>query len=77
MPELEAFYNNGFGWICKRCERDLPKQSEGEAFPRVWREGEAESKQIKLEAPLAKWLDEARNQLFCPRCGTTEIVNKA
>lgn len=79
MFEIDEFYNNGFGWICKRCERDLrvAKHDEGDNLPRVWREGEAESKQPKLSAPVARWLDPARKQLICPRCGITEIVNKA
>lgn len=79
MFEIDEFYNKGFGWICKRCEHELKAQtaSDDNELPRVWREGEAESKQPKLSAPVARWLDAARNQLFCPRCGITEIVNKA
>jgi hypothetical protein len=79
MQEIEEFYNKGFGWICKRCESEL-KQTADESednTPRVWREGEAESKQMKLSAPVARWLDPARSQLICPRCGITEFVNKA
>ncbi len=78
MLEIDEFYNQGFGWICKRCERELKAENkEDEKTSRVWREGEAESKQPKLSAPLAKWLDAARTQLICPRCGITEIVSKA
>lgn len=79
MNEIDEFYNQGFGWICKRCEKDLRAEatSELENLPRVWREGEAESKQPKLSAPVAKWLDRARTQLVCLRCGISEIVNKA
>ena len=47
--ELNDFYNEGFGWICKHCERELKapeivraKQS------RLMREGEAESKSPRL-----------------------------
>lgn len=81
LIELDDFYNNGFGWICKRCERELRvrelNQNQENDLPRVWREGEAESKQPKLAAPLAKWLDDAQQELICPRCRTTESVNKA
>jgi hypothetical protein len=79
MIEIDAFYNQGFGWICKRCEQDLKTEAtyDNENRPRVWREGEAESKETKLSAPIAKWLNVARTQLICPRCGITEIVNKA
>lgn len=79
MIELDEFYNQGFGWICKRCENALKAETanDTENTPRVWREGEAESKQPKLSVPVAKWLDAARTQLICPRCGITEIVDKA
>jgi hypothetical protein len=79
MIEIDEFYNQGFGWICKRCEQELRAETadDNEDMPRVWREGEAESKQMKLSAPIAKWLDAARTQLICPRCGISEIVNKA
>lgn len=79
MQEIEEFYNKGFGWICKRCESELARQTKAndDELPRVWREGEAESKQPQLSAPVAKWLDFARSQLICPRCGITEFVNKA
>ena len=78
MVELDDFYNDGFGWICKRCERELRVRELNQEtnLPRVWREGEAETKQPKLAAPVAKWLDDAQQQLVCPRCKTTEFVNK-
>lgn len=79
MLEIDEFYNAGFGWICKCCEQDLRAQQtkENNSAARVWREGEAESKLPKLSAPVAKWLDRARTQLICSRCGISEIVNKA
>ena len=79
MVEIDGFYNQGFGWICKRCEQDLRTESPNEYdnLSRVWHEGEAESKQPKLSAPFAKWLDRAQTQLLCPRCGISEVVNKA
>lgn len=78
MQEIDEFYNKGFGWICKRCERAQANQNadDDKNLPRVWREGEAESKNPKLSAPLAKWLDAARTKLVCPRCNTMEKVNK-
>ncbi len=79
MIEIDEFYNQGFGWICKRCEQELSSETvnKNENMPRVWREGEAESKQPKLSAPIAKWLNATRTQLICPRCGISEVVNKA
>lgn len=80
MFELENFYNAGTGWICKRCEAELKETEtteDDENLPRVWREGEAESKRPKLSAALAKWTNETRNQLVCPRCGVSELIDKA
>lgn len=77
MIELDQFYNNGFGWICRLCEREM--QAPDEDLPsRLLREGETESKQPSLSSrALAKWLDPSHRTLICPRCGVTELVNKA
>lgn len=79
MVEIENFYNQGFGWICRRCEKEqlAENQNSDQNMPRVWREGEAESKQPKLAAPIAKWFDSARTKLICPRCGTIEAISNA
>lgn len=77
--ELNDFYNDGFGWICRVCERELKKETEAENqnLSRLMREGEAESKQPKMSTPaLAKWADPAQRTLMCPRCGITELVDK-
>jgi len=76
--ELEDFYNDGFGWICKHCEREL-KESENDSSSqsRLLREGEAESKNPRLSnQALAKWADKAQRTLTCPRCGITELADK-
>ncbi|HTK36995.1 MAG TPA: hypothetical protein VL325_00760 [Pyrinomonadaceae bacterium] len=76
MIELNDFYNDGFGWVCKRCEREL-QQPEAETHSRLFREGEAESKQPKFShVALARWADNTRQTLVCPRCGITEPVDK-
>ncbi|HEX8250318.1 MAG TPA: hypothetical protein VF599_19245 [Pyrinomonadaceae bacterium] len=77
--ELEDFYNDGFGWICKHCERELKESETGgsSAQSRLMREGEAESKNPRLSSPaLAKWADKAQRTLVCPRCGITELADK-
>ena len=75
--ELRDFYNDGFGWICRRCERDLKPQTEISNRSRLMREGEAESKQPALSnVALAKWADDAQKTLVCPRCGITEPADK-
>jgi len=76
MIELNDFYNDGFGWVCRHCEREL-RQPEAESHSRLFREGEAESKQPEFSnVALAKWLDKTRQTLICPRCGITEPVDK-
>jgi len=77
--ELNDFYNDGFGWICRHCERDLKTQIDvsDSKQSRLLREGEAESKQPALSSvALAKWADKAQTTLICPRCGITELADK-
>ena len=78
MTELN-FYNAGFGWVCRQCERELkPALPSANKHSRVFREGEAESKTPVLEnAALAKWMDKTRRVLICPRCSITEPVEKS
>ena len=74
MIELNDFYNEGFGWICRHCERDLSATEPGHS--RLMREGEAESKHPTFSSPaLAKWADAAQRILVCPRCGISESAD--
>lgn len=77
MVELNDFYNAGFGWICKHCERDLQAEKKDSSnHSRLMREGEAESKEPRFSNPaLAKWTDAAQRVLMCPRCGITESAD--
>jgi len=77
MIELENFYNNGFGWVCRQCAAERENIATVEnAASRLMSEGEAESKQPAMSSSLAKWLDPSRRTLICPRCGITEEVDK-
>ena len=77
MSELNDFYNNGFGWICRQCEREI-QLTGNPRTGRLMREGEAESKQPELSTPaLAKWADPAHRTLVCPTCGITELADKS
>ncbi|MEP6704139.1 MAG: hypothetical protein ABJB34_04985 [Acidobacteriota bacterium] len=77
MIELTDFYNEGFGWICRHCERELDSASDGHGS-RLFREGEAESNSPELSnRAIAKWADAAQRVLFCPRCGISETVEKS
>lgn len=75
---LQNFHNDGTGWVCLRCERDLAAAAEIESsHSRFFREGEAESKFPSLASEArAKWLDAERETLICPRCGVTEKVDE-
>ncbi len=71
--ELNDFYNEGFGWICKHCERESDQNELSENRSRLMREGEAESKTpVFSNRALAKWLDASQRVLVCPRCGISE-----
>ena len=77
MTELNDFYNEGFGWICKHCERETRPSRDAEKHSRLLREGEAESKNPTLSSPaLAKWADPAHRVLICPSCGISESADK-
>ncbi|HMS39948.1 MAG TPA: hypothetical protein PKE69_06975 [Pyrinomonadaceae bacterium] len=78
--ELNDFYNDGFGWICKHCEREIKAQNKSPKAKRsrLMREGEAESKQPQFSnTAMAKWADKAQRVLMCPRCGITELADSS
>ena len=75
MKHFESFYNDGFGWVCRRCEERMKKEGGPYAkHSRLLTEGEAEARSPKMSAPLAKWADPARTTLVCPECGVTELI---
>lgn len=77
--ELSDFYNDGFGWICKHCERELADSAEksSEKHSRLMTEGEAESRTPRFSnQAMAKWTDKTQRTLICPRCGITELADK-
>ena len=81
MEKLETadFYNDGFGWICKHCERELSgeKKDSVDGPSRLMSEGEAESRDEKFStAAMAKWADPAQRMLICPRCGIAGFAEK-
>ncbi|MDI1241395.1 MAG: hypothetical protein PSX80_05690 [bacterium] len=76
MRETNDFFNDGFGWKCRHCHREFEARVEG--HPRFFLEGEAESKHPELaNSALGKWVDAAQTTLTCPRCGITELVERA
>lgn len=71
--KLNNFYNEGFGWICRKCEAEL--KPEVTVKSRLLSEGEAESKNPVLSnKALAKWTDAEQKTLICPRCKISESI---
>jgi hypothetical protein len=54
---------------------DAHSSSRASALPRFFREGEAEEREPRLSADaLARWRDDSRRALLCPRCGVEEEI---
>ncbi|HYP02693.1 MAG TPA: hypothetical protein VER76_21075 [Pyrinomonadaceae bacterium] len=78
MP-MQHFVNNGYGWTCRHCqdaEATAARESESSARARFFSEGEAEEREPKLSsAARARWRDESRQELVCPKCGVAEKID--
>jgi hypothetical protein len=87
VRETERFVNEGRGWECRRCRSEGSSSFEGDehegkpssnspssnSLARFFREGEAEGGGPRLSSTsLARWKDETRSALVCPRCGAEE-----
>lgn len=79
MQETNDFFNDGFGWACRHCDRDLSRNTlPSETHSRLFREGEAESKTPELSTfGLARWADAEHRTLTCQRCGIAERIDIA
>ncbi len=79
MEHLNDFYNDGTGWVCRRCECELKEKTRPSSkHSRIFTEGEAESKTPDLaNRALARWMDKTQMVLICPRCKITEAVEKS
>ena len=71
---MQHFRNTGYGWTCRHCsDEQTERAAQDSPRARFFSEGEAEEREAKLaSAALARWRDEARQMLFCPRCGVEE-----
>ena len=57
------------------AESDADSSTRAPALPRFFREGEAEERETRLSADaLARWKDDSRRALVCPRCGVEEAI---
>ncbi len=73
---MEYFRNTGYGWTCKHCSDEQERAAPQGLRARFFSEGEAEERELKLSSvALARWRDEARQTLVCPRCGIAESVS--
>jgi hypothetical protein len=79
VQQTSDFFNKGFGWVCRHCDRELSRNcSDDRSHSRLFAEGEAESKTPQLSTlALAKWADIERRTLMCPRCGIVERIDIA
>lgn len=78
MIELNDFYNEGFGWICRHCKPRQSTPATSDGVSRLMREGEGENKSPALSTiGLAKWADPAHRTLTCPACGISELADRA
>jgi len=78
MIELNDFYNEGFGWICRHCKPKNDHAESSDNLSRLMREGEGESKSPVLSTHgLAKWVDPAHRVLICPACGISELADRS
>jgi hypothetical protein len=70
MHQTTHFFNLGYGWLCKHCSaEDAERQQRNQR-----QNHHGERKMTNLA--LAKWLDEERHGLTCPRCGIEELVTR-
>jgi hypothetical protein len=86
VRETGHFVNGGRGWECRRClDADASalgdNADEGEpssnALPRFFREGEAEEREPRFAShALARWKDDTRRALVCPRCRIEEDLTE-
>jgi hypothetical protein len=67
MHQTTHFFNLGYGWLCKHCSAEDAERKQHENH------NSGERKPVSLA--LAKWIDEERHGLACPRCGIEELGN--
>jgi len=69
MHQTTHFFNLGYGWLCKHCSAENAERNE-----RHQSNNNGERRMHNLA--LAKWIDEERHGLLCPRCGIHELVRR-
>jgi hypothetical protein len=69
VNQTNHFFNLGYGWLCKHCSAE-------DAEHRQHHHKEANPSETH-SLPLARWTDNSRQALECPRCGIAEMVSNA
>lgn len=59
MHQTTHFFNLGYGWLCKHCSAENTERKHHDAHK-------------SQPLALAKWTDDERHALTCPRCGIEE-----
>jgi len=65
MHQTTHFFNLGYGWLCKHCSAERTERKHHDH-----QHHDAQKSQPLLA--LAKWIDDQRRGLMCPRCGIEE-----
>lgn len=68
MHQTTHFFNVGYGWLCKHCSSESAERKQQDLHNHA----------VHHPQPLAfaKWTDESRSGLICPRCGIEEHVRR-
>jgi len=75
MHQTNHFFNLGYGWLCKHCgaeNAERKQHNRQNRSPSSLEHAEGRNNGELSSLPLAKWVDEQRQGLACPRCGIEE-----
>ncbi len=77
MHQTSHFFDIGYGWLCKHCCAEDTERKHNHQNPHSSEESTQERNSGKLtNLALAKWIDEERHGLACPRCGIEEHLTR-
>ena len=69
MHQTAHFFNLGYGWLCKHCTAETAERKQQDRDKHV--------PHHEQPLALAKWTDECRSGLICPRCGIEEHLRRS
>jgi len=76
MHQTNHFFNLGYGWLCKHCSaEEAERRQRAQASQPHGHNAHRGAHQLTNLA-LAKWIDEERHGLTCPRCGIEELISR-